>query len=322
MPVFSRKWGMKPTAAHRSTNIAFEKPIGSGPYLIERYDNGRTITYKRDPNYWGAAVAGARRHVQLRSASIYRLYSDEHGAARRHSRPASTTCSSNTSRATGCGATSASSSTAAKSSSASSRITTAAGMQGFVINARRPKFQDIRVRKALGLALDFEWLDRQLFYSQYKRIDGYFPNSELQAKGCRRRRNWRCSSRCATSSSRPCSARRRAAEHRPPPGTLRANLRKARELLPKPAGPTATARCATRRASRSCSRFSTTSRRSIAPVAASTAQPAEARHRGQLPHGRLCADPEAHGRLRFRHDERADAGRAGAGHGACSTCFG
>jgi microcin C transport system substrate-binding protein len=58
-----------------------------------------------------------------------------------------------------------------------------AGMQGFVMNLRRPQFVDVRVRKALGLALDYEWMNRQLFYGQYKRIDSYFNNSELAATG-------------------------------------------------------------------------------------------------------------------------------------------
>ncbi len=56
-----------------------------------------------------------------------------------------------------------------------------AGMQGFVMNMRKPMFQDVRVRQALILALDFEWLNRQLFYGAYKRLDSWFSNSELAA---------------------------------------------------------------------------------------------------------------------------------------------
>ena len=44
-------------------------------------------------------------------------------------------------------------------------------------------FQDVRVRQAIGLALDFEWMNRQLFYGIYKRVNGYFPNSEFHAEG-------------------------------------------------------------------------------------------------------------------------------------------
>jgi len=56
-------------------------------------------------------------------------------------------------------------------------------MQGFAINLRRDKFRDVRVRKALDLAFDFEWSNNQLFYNQYERCDSYFSNSELASSG-------------------------------------------------------------------------------------------------------------------------------------------
>jgi microcin C transport system substrate-binding protein len=80
IPVFSRKWGMKPDGSHVPFDqLAFQKPIASGPYLIEQYDNGRTITFKRDPAYWGNALP-----VRVGSFNFeritYKLYSD--GVAR------------------------------------------------------------------------------------------------------------------------------------------------------------------------------------------------------------------------------------------------
>mgnify|MGYP002628614750 CR=1 FL=1 len=57
------------------------------------------------------------------------------------------------------------------------------GMQAFVMNARRARFQDARVRQAIGLAFDFEWTNRNLFYEQYTRSYSYFSNSELAAVG-------------------------------------------------------------------------------------------------------------------------------------------
>jgi microcin C transport system substrate-binding protein len=56
-------------------------------------------------------------------------------------------------------------------------------MQGFIFNLRRPLFQDVRVREALGLLFDFEWTNRQLFYGAYTRTHSYFENSELAASG-------------------------------------------------------------------------------------------------------------------------------------------
>ena len=57
------------------------------------------------------------------------------------------------------------------------------GMQGFVFNVRRPLFQDVRVREALSLLLDFEWTNKQLFNGAYTRTSSYFENSEMAARG-------------------------------------------------------------------------------------------------------------------------------------------
>lgn len=54
-----------------------------------------------------------------------------------------------------------------------------AGMQGFIFNIRKPLFKDQRVRRAITLAMDFDWSNRKLFYNQYQRCDSYFSNSEL-----------------------------------------------------------------------------------------------------------------------------------------------
>jgi len=58
-----------------------------------------------------------------------------------------------------------------------------AGMQGFLMNTRRLVFKDRRVRQAIGLAFDFEWTNKALFYGQYTRSNSFFSNSYLAAKG-------------------------------------------------------------------------------------------------------------------------------------------
>ena len=58
-----------------------------------------------------------------------------------------------------------------------------APIQGILFNLRRPIFQDIRVRKALSYAFDFEWLNRNQFYDSYERAQSYFNNSGMEAKG-------------------------------------------------------------------------------------------------------------------------------------------
>ena len=59
----------------------------------------------------------------------------------------------------------------------------AGDFQGFQFNLRRDKFKDVRVRQAIALAMDFEWLNRQLFYNAYARVRGYFVASDFEAKG-------------------------------------------------------------------------------------------------------------------------------------------
>jgi len=56
-------------------------------------------------------------------------------------------------------------------------------MQSFAFNIRRPQFQDVRVRRALSMVFNFEWANKNLFADQYVRVESFFGNSELQAKG-------------------------------------------------------------------------------------------------------------------------------------------
>jgi microcin C transport system substrate-binding protein len=104
-------------------------------------------------------------------------------------------------------------------------------MQGFAFNLRRPVFSDMRVRKAIGLAMDFEWANRNLFYDQYTRCDSYFSNSELAATGLPRQdelallesfRN-RLPTSVFTEEWRPPTTN--------PPHSLRENLKQAKALL-------------------------------------------------------------------------------------------
>lgn len=177
VPVFSRKWG----ANTSFDKIQLEPPIASGPYLIDRYNVGRSIVYKRDPNYWGNDVP-SRRGMFNFDRIHYRFYKDD--VARLEAFKAGEFdvvveySAKNWAR----------SYTGPKFRSGEIvkrelQHSNGAGMQGFMMNLRRPQFADVRVRRALGLALDFEWMNRQLFYGQYKRIYSFFNNSELAASG-------------------------------------------------------------------------------------------------------------------------------------------
>ena len=176
MPVFSRKWA----AGTPFDKIQLTPPIASGPYLIEKYDLGRSIAFKRNPNYWGNDIP-ARKGAFNFSRIMYRFYKDD--VARLEAFMAGEFDvvveyrAKNWARAY-----KGPKFERGELIKATLKHSNGAGMQAFVMNLRRPQFQDVRVRRALGLAMDFEWMNRQLFYSQYTRIDSFFSNSELGAK--------------------------------------------------------------------------------------------------------------------------------------------
>jgi len=187
LPVFSPKWGKgsgKPEDPNEGKDVAFDKltfqePVASGPYLIERFDPSRGITFRRNPNYWGRDLNVRRGSFNFERIQ-YKLYKDE--TARLEAFKAGEYDAMVEYRAKNW----AKSYVGVKFRSGELIKSefphrNGAGMQGFVMNLRRPLFKDLRVRKALSLALDFEWLNRQLFYGAYRRLDSYFANSELAA---------------------------------------------------------------------------------------------------------------------------------------------
>ncbi|MGV3653069.1 MAG: extracellular solute-binding protein [Noviherbaspirillum sp.] len=226
VPVFSRKWG----ANTSFDNIQLEPPIATGPYLIDQYDVGRSISYRRNPEYWGNDVP-SRRGMFNFGRIVYRFYKDD--TARLEAFKAGEFdivveySSKNWARAYN--GPKFESGEIVKRELAHSN---GAGMQGFVMNLRRAQFQDIRVRRALGLALDYEWMNRQLFYGQYKRIYSYFSNSELAATGKPSEGELKLLEPMrelldpAVFGEAPVPPRTE-----PPPHSLRNNLLKARDLL-------------------------------------------------------------------------------------------
>ncbi|MCA8273029.1 extracellular solute-binding protein [Burkholderia sp. AU30280] len=228
--VFSRKWGLRADGSRIPFDqLAFEQPIGSGPYLIERYDNGRTITYRRNPAYWGADLpvrVGTNNFERI----VYKLYGD--GVARLEAFKAGEydvlveyIARNWTRRDVGKRFDNG------ELVKREFRQHNGAGMQGFFMNLRRPLFRDVRVRQALDLAFDFEWLNRQLFYSAYTRLNSYFADTDLQATGTPGPGELKL--------LEPLRAQLDPAVFGPmvtqpdtnPPGSLRANLLKARALL-------------------------------------------------------------------------------------------
>ena len=177
LPVFSRAWGKGVAFDH----IVEQVPIGSGPYKITHPKLGRDITYTRDPSYW-ARDLGVRKGQFNFDRITYKIYLDE--TARFEGLRAGEFdfmrefISRNWARQY----------VGKQFDNGTLKKATfinrnPGDFQGYVLNLRNPKFKDVRVREALGLAMDFEWLNRQLFYGVYQRVNGYFPNSEFQAQG-------------------------------------------------------------------------------------------------------------------------------------------
>ncbi|MDG4597037.1 MAG: extracellular solute-binding protein [Candidatus Contendobacter sp.] len=177
MPVLSKKyWENRDFAA-----TMLDIPVGSGPYRIERFEPGRFIVYQRDGNYWGKDLP-VNRGLHNIDRLRYDYYRDVVVALEAFKAGAYDLRLENSAKqwATGYDFPAVAKSLVKKETFPRQLP---AGMQGFAFNLRRPLFQDIRVRQALGYAFDFEWSNRNLFYDQYTRTRSYFDNSELAARG-------------------------------------------------------------------------------------------------------------------------------------------
>ena len=228
VPVFSRKWA----AGTSFDKIQLVPPITSGPYLIDSYDLGRSITYKRNPAYWGSEIP-VRKGTFNFERIVYRFYQDDVARLEAFKAGEFDVVVENVAKnwVRNYNGPKFRSGEIVKRELPHSN---GAGMQGFVMNLRRPLFQDIRVRQALGLALDFEWMNRQLFYGQYKRIYSFFNNSELAATGVPQGDELKLLEQLRHSGSKLDPAVFGPAPVPPvtdPPSSLRANLLLARELL-------------------------------------------------------------------------------------------
>jgi peptide/nickel transport system substrate-binding protein len=179
--------GLMPVLAKHAVNPdTFEEtsltpPLGSGPYRVDRVEPGKSVTLKRDPNYWGRSLAinrglwnfdeikfdyyrDANAHLEAFKKGLYdvRIEQDPSRWQRAYDFPALR----------------------------DGRVVKEALPNGapkpsffYVFNTRRPIFADIRVREAIALLFDFEWINHNLFFDLYRRSASYFEGSELSARG-------------------------------------------------------------------------------------------------------------------------------------------
>src|SRR5712672_225918 len=177
--------GLMPVLPRHATNedtfeeTTLKPPIGSGPYVIAQVDAGRSVTLRRNPAYWGRdlAVNKGLWNFDTLQFDYYRDANSQFEAFKKglfdvrvevdpgrwetaYDFPAVR----------------------------DRRVVKEAfpsglpqGMLGLVFNTRRPIFADIRVREAISLLFDFEWINKNFFFGQYRRSASYFAGSELSA---------------------------------------------------------------------------------------------------------------------------------------------
>ena len=176
LPVFSHK--SFPNGFAQSTQSA---PVGSGPYKVGKVLWGKLIEFDRDKNYWGQNLPvrkGMFNFDQVR----FKSYLDDTARIEAFKAGAYDISVENVARnwVRGYQGDKFRDGRIQKKSFPTGN---GSGLQGFVLNLRNPLLQDKVLRKALNLSFDFEWVNRQLFYSQYQRSYSYFTNSELAARG-------------------------------------------------------------------------------------------------------------------------------------------
>lgn len=182
--VMPKHWWTGNDASGKPRDISqgtLEVPLGSGPYKVKQVSPGRSISFERVPDYWGKDLPvnvgtnnfNEQRFEYFRDGVVeleafkgdqydFRIEESAKDWATAYNFPAvkdgKVIIEEFPNRASG-------------------------AMQAFIPNLRRAKFQDQRVRRALNLALDFDSMNRTLFFGQYKRTASYFQNTELASSG-------------------------------------------------------------------------------------------------------------------------------------------
>jgi microcin C transport system substrate-binding protein len=177
MPIFSEKY----YTARSFSETSLEAPLGSGPYRVSRFEQGKLVEFERVRNWWGEDLPVSRGlyNFDILRDEYYRdreagfeaftggnyLFREEFTSrvwATRYDFPAMR----------------------------DGRVKRGvipderpSGAQGWLLNTRRDKFRDRNVREAMTIAFDFEWTNKNLMYGSYERTHSVFQNSEMMAKG-------------------------------------------------------------------------------------------------------------------------------------------
>ncbi len=177
MPVFSKAY----YTAKSFQEATLEPPLGSGPYKVSRFEQGRFVEFARVPDYWGRALpvaVGTNNFERVR----YEYFRDRQVALEGFKAGVITFREEFTSRDWA-----NSYDFPAVKDGRVKRDTipdqTPSGTQGWYFNTRREQFSDRRIRDALGLLFDFEWTNTNIMFGSYVRTASFFENSEMKAVG-------------------------------------------------------------------------------------------------------------------------------------------
>ena len=184
LPILPMHWWTGKDANGKQRDIresTLEVPLGSGPYKVVDVKSGASIRLKRVEDYWGKDLPvnigqdnfDEVEYIFFRDANVqFEAFKGDQYDYRLET--------SSKNWATGYDVPAVKNGRLIKDEITLKQVE---GMQCFAFNIRREKFQDVRVRKAMNFAFDFEWSNTNLFYGQYTRSRSYFNNSEMEAKG-------------------------------------------------------------------------------------------------------------------------------------------
>lgn len=177
LSILSKAW----YDTHDFTESSLVPPLGSGPYAIDSWETGRTIIYRRRPDYWGwhLPVNKGRWNYERIRLEYFRDRTAEFEAFKSGAYTYKEEFWSKQ-WATGYSFPAVERGDVVREVLPDNRPS---GSQGYWFNTRREKFADPRVRHAIGLAFDFEWSNSRLFYDLYKRTVSFFQGGPMQAEG-------------------------------------------------------------------------------------------------------------------------------------------
>ncbi len=177
LPVLSKAYYTRVTFEETS----LQPPVGSGPYALTDFRHGASVTFTRRADWWGSGLPVNKgrfnfdqvrfEYYRDRTAQLEGLKAGEYDFREEYTARDWATAYDVPQVRDG----------------RIQRLTlpdeNPSGAQGFFVNTRRPKFSDPRVRRALDLAFDYEWMNANLFYGLYQRTASYFENSPMKAAG-------------------------------------------------------------------------------------------------------------------------------------------